>query len=70
MSLGVLLEIVCSGLKIPADMAVAFGEVEAGPLLKESGLYYMEQHPYDMGIKAGEILLRRIRDEARCLNLK
>ncbi|WP_127593607.1 LacI family DNA-binding transcriptional regulator [Paenibacillus lautus] len=65
MSLGVLLEIVRSGLKIPADIAVAsFGEVEAGPLLKESGLYYMKQHPYDMGIKAGEILLRRIRDEA------
>jgi LacI family transcriptional regulator len=65
MSLGVLLEIVRSGLKIPADMAVAsFGEVEAGPLLKESGLYYMEQHPYDMGIKAGELLLLRIREEA------
>jgi LacI family transcriptional regulator len=65
MSLGVLLEIVRSGLKIPADMAVAsFGEVEAGPLLRESGLYYMEQHPYDMGIKAGEILLSRIREEA------
>ncbi|MBU5346926.1 LacI family DNA-binding transcriptional regulator [Paenibacillus lautus] len=64
MSLGVLLEIISSGLKIPTDMAVAsFGEVEAGPLLKESGLYYMEQHPYDMGIKAGEILLRRIREE-------
>lgn len=66
MSLGVLLEIVRSGLKIPADMAVAsFGEVEAGPLLKESGLYYLEQHPYDMGIKAGEILLSRIREEVR-----
>ncbi|MEC0202794.1 LacI family DNA-binding transcriptional regulator [Paenibacillus lautus] len=65
MSLGVLLEIVRSGLKMPADMAVAsFGEVEAGPLLRESGLYYMEQHPYDMGIKAGEILLSRIREEA------
>lgn len=64
MSLGVLLEIISSGLKIPTDMALAsFGEVEAGPLLKESGLYYMEQHPYDMGIKAGEILLRRIREE-------
>lgn len=64
MSLGVLLEIVRSGLKIPVEMAVAsFGEVEAGPLLKESGLYYMKQHPYDMGVKAGEILLRRIRDE-------
>ncbi|MBB3128531.1 LacI family transcriptional regulator [Paenibacillus rhizosphaerae] len=64
MSLGVLLEIVRSGLRIPGDMAVAsFGEVEAGPLLKESGLYYIDQHPYDMGVKAGEILLRRIRDE-------
>jgi LacI family transcriptional regulator len=39
--------------------------VEAGPLLKESGIYYMEQHPYDMGIKAGEILLSRIREEVR-----
>jgi len=65
MSLGVLLEIVRSGLRIPSDMAVAsFGEVEAGPLLKESGIYYLEQHPYDMGIKTGEILLRRIREEA------
>lgn len=64
MSLGVLLEIVRSGLTIPGDMAVAsFGEVEAGPLLKESGLYYIDQHPYDMGVKAGEILLRRIRNE-------
>ncbi|MBB6636900.1 LacI family DNA-binding transcriptional regulator [Cohnella thailandensis] len=64
MSLGVLLEIVRSGLKIPEDMAVAsFGEVEAGPLLKNPGLHYIDQHPYDMGIKAGEILLKRIRKE-------
>jgi len=62
MSLGVLLEIVRSGLKVPEDMAVAsFGEVEAGALLNKSGLYYIDQHPYDMGAKAGGILLRRIR---------
>ncbi|MBB6732009.1 LacI family DNA-binding transcriptional regulator [Cohnella zeiphila] len=64
MSLGVLLEIVRSGLRIPDDIAVAsFGEVEAGSLLKNPGLYYIDQHPYDMGTKAGEILLKRIRKE-------
>lgn len=64
MSLGVLLEIVRSGLRIPDDIAVAsFGEVEAGCLLKNPGLYYIDQHPYDMGIKTGEILLKRIRKE-------
>ncbi|QHT60214.1 LacI family transcriptional regulator [Paenibacillus lycopersici] len=64
MSLGVLLELVRSGLRIPADMAVAsFGEVEAGRLLKEPGLYYVDQHPYEMGLKAGELLLRLIRGE-------
>lgn len=65
MSLGVLLEIVRSGLRIPDDIAVAsFGEVEAGALLKNPGLYYMDQRPYEMGQKAGEILLRRIRKDA------
>jgi len=64
MSLGVLLEIVRSGHRIPDDMAVAsFGEVEAASLLKSPGLYYIDQHPYDMGTKAGEILLKRIRRE-------
>ncbi|CAM3824789.1 LacI family DNA-binding transcriptional regulator [Cohnella lubricantis] len=64
MSLGVLLEIVRSGWRIPDDIAVAsFGEVEAGSLLKNPGLYYIDQHPYDMGIKAGDILLKRIRKE-------
>ncbi|MCC3375374.1 LacI family DNA-binding transcriptional regulator [Cohnella sp. REN36] len=61
MSLGVLLEIVRNGLRIPGDMAVAsFGEVEAGSLLKEPGLYYIDQRPYEMGTRAGELLLRRI----------
>ncbi|GIO14463.1 LacI family transcriptional regulator [Cohnella xylanilytica] len=64
MSLGVLLEIVRSGLRIPEDMAVAsFGEVEAISLLRQPGFYYIDQHPYDMGTRAGEILLRRIRKE-------
>lgn len=64
MSLGVLLEIVRSGLRIPDDFAVAsFGEVEAGLLLKQPGLYYIDQHPYDMGTTTGEILLKRIRKE-------
>ncbi len=64
MSLGVLLEIVRIGLRIPEDIAVAsFGEVEAGQLLKKPGLYYINQHPYEMGTRAGEILLKRIRKE-------
>ncbi|SFI63272.1 transcriptional regulator, LacI family [Paenibacillus sp. UNC496MF] len=64
MSHGVLLELVRCGLRIPGDMAVAsYGEVEAGQLLKEPGLFYLDQAPYDMGLKAGEILLRRIRKE-------
>ncbi|MFC0392846.1 LacI family DNA-binding transcriptional regulator [Paenibacillus mendelii] len=64
MSLGVLLELVNRGLRIPDDVAVAsFGEVEAGNLLKHPGLYYIDQNPYDMGKKAGEILLKRIRKE-------
>ncbi|QHW30521.1 LacI family transcriptional regulator [Paenibacillus rhizovicinus] len=64
MSLGVLLELVGSGLRIPGDMAVAsFGEVEAGRLLKEPGLYYVDQDPYEMGLQAGDLLLRLIRGE-------
>lgn len=64
MSLGVLLEIVRSGLRIPEDLAVAsFGEVEAGALLNKPGLPYIDQRPYEMGVKAGEILLNRIRGE-------
>jgi len=61
MSLGVLLELVRSGRRIPDDVAVvSFGEVEAGQLLNQPGLYYIDQNPYVMGSKAGEILLRRI----------
>jgi len=69
MSLGVLLELVRSGCKIPDDMAVAsFGEVEAGQLLNRPGLYYIDQNPYVMGNKAGEILLQRI-SKSRSANM-
>lgn len=65
MSVGVLLELVRAGLRIPGDMAVAsFGEVEAGRLLKEPQLLYVDQQPYEMGLRTGEILLRRIRQTA------
>ena len=61
MSFGVLVELVRSGLRIPDDMAVAsFGEVEAGRLLRSPGLIYIYQRPYDMGRRAGELLLERI----------
>jgi len=64
MGLGVLLEIVRSGLRIPDDLAVAsFGEVEAASLLGNTGLHYIDQHPYEMGVKTGEILLKRIRGD-------
>ena len=63
MSLGVLLEIVRSGLRVPDDLAVAsFGEVEAVALLRNPGIYYIDQQPYEMGVKAGEILLGRLRN--------
>ncbi|WP_219836233.1 LacI family DNA-binding transcriptional regulator [Paenibacillus sp. R14(2021)] len=65
MSLGVLLELVRSGLHIPNDMAVAsFGEVESVLLLKQPGFYYVDQHPYDMGVRAGELLLRLIQKDS------
>lgn len=64
MTFGVLLELIRSGLRIPDDMALAsFGEVEAGQLLKQPGLYYVDQQPYEMGKRAGEILLQRIRKD-------
>jgi LacI family transcriptional regulator len=63
MSFGVLLELVRNRLHIPNDMAVAsFGEIEAGQLLRQPGLYYIDQRPYDMGRRAGELLLRRLHE--------
>lgn len=61
MTFGVLLELIRSGLHIPSDVAIAsFGEVEAGRLLKKPQLYYIDQQPYDMGKRAGELLLSRM----------
>ncbi|MDQ0059475.1 LacI family DNA-binding transcriptional regulator [Paenibacillus harenae] len=61
MTFGVLLELIKRGLRIPSDVAIAsFGEVEAGRLLKCPKLYYIDQQPYDMGKRAGELLLSRL----------
>lgn len=61
MTFGVLLELIRSGLHIPSDVAIAsFGEVEAGQLLKNPNLYYIDQQPYDMGKRTGELLLSRM----------
>jgi LacI family transcriptional regulator len=50
MTFGVLLELIRSGLRIPGDITVAsFGDVD--------------QRPYDMGKRTGELLLKRIRKE-------
>lgn len=64
MSHGVLIELVRNGLRIPSDMAVAsFGEVEAGQLLNDPGIYYIDQQPYEMGQATGELLLARLRGD-------
>jgi LacI family transcriptional regulator len=69
MTFGVLLELIRNGYRIPDDMAVAsFGEVEAGQLLKQPGLYYIDQQPYEMGVTTGELLLKRIRKEEGSLS--
>lgn len=61
MTFGVLLELIRRGLHIPSDVAIAsFGEVEAGQLLKKPKLYYIDQQPYDMGKRTGELLLSRM----------
>ncbi|MBD2867384.1 LacI family DNA-binding transcriptional regulator [Paenibacillus arenilitoris] len=61
MTFGVLLELIRKGQHIPTDVAIAsFGEVEAGQLLKNPKLYYIDQQPYDMGKRTGELLLSRM----------
>ncbi|MFC5649930.1 LacI family DNA-binding transcriptional regulator [Paenibacillus solisilvae] len=66
MTFGVLLELIRRGLHIPSDVAIAsFGEVESGQLLKNPKLYYIDQQPYDMGKRTGELLLSRMSKEKR-----
>ncbi|WP_036718509.1 LacI family DNA-binding transcriptional regulator [Paenibacillus harenae] len=65
MTFGVLIELIRQGLHIPSDVAIAsFGEVEAGQLLKNPKLYYIDQQPYDMGKRAGELLLSRMNKQS------
>lgn len=61
MTFGVLLQLTRMGYRIPSDIVVAsYGEVEAAQLLRPSGIIYVEQHPYKMGVRTGEILIDRL----------
>ncbi|CAG7615934.1 Ribose operon repressor [Paenibacillus solanacearum] len=62
MTFGLLLELNRRGLRLPSDIMIAsYGEVEAAMLLKQPELHYIKQLPYEMGVRAGEILLERLR---------
>ncbi|WP_240420541.1 LacI family DNA-binding transcriptional regulator [Paenibacillus periandrae] len=61
MTFGALLELTENGRDIPGDIAIAsYGEVEAARLLKRSGIVYVDQKPYELGIKAGRTILHRL----------
>lgn len=63
MAFGVLLELTRRNFRIPEDVVVAsYGEVEAAELLKTSGFIYLRQCPSQMGVKVGEVLLRRLKN--------
>jgi LacI family transcriptional regulator len=65
MSFGALLELIRLGLRIPQDMMLAsYGEVEAALLLKDSRMIYVQQTPHAMGTSTGELLLRRLDEQA------
>jgi LacI family transcriptional regulator len=64
MTFGALLELTESGKDIPGDIAIAsYGEVEAARLLKHSCIVYVDQKPYDLGVKAGQVVLHRLERE-------
>ncbi|MGP4079931.1 LacI family DNA-binding transcriptional regulator [Pseudalkalibacillus sp. R45] len=61
MTFGVLLKLMEKGYEVPSDIVVAsYGEVEAAKLLKPPGITYMNQTPYEMGVRTGEILINRL----------
>ncbi len=61
MTFGVLLELTRRGVRIPEDVTIAsYGEVDAALLLKQPGFIFVSQSPYEMGTKAGNILLERL----------
>lgn len=64
MTFGVLIELTRRGISIPNDIVVAsYGDIEATQLLKSPGIISLVHEPYEMGEKAGEILLKRLNDE-------
>ena len=64
MAFGALLELLKRQMRIPDDMALAsYGEVEAAQLLRDPGIAYIDQNPYAMGLKAGQFLLRRLKQK-------
>jgi len=61
MSFGVLLQLTKMGYTLPSDVVLAsFGEIEAAQILKSPGIVYVNQSPYKMGVRVGEILLSRL----------
>lgn len=69
MTFGVLLELRRRGYNIPDDMVVAsYGEVEAAQLLDNSQIVYVKQEPYEMGLKVGDILIRRLQRDIKIMH--
>jgi LacI family transcriptional regulator len=65
MTFGALQELMRMGMRVPDDVKVAtYGEVEAALLLKDPEIVYVRQNPYGMGLKTGEILLKRLRSNS------
>ncbi|KKI90009.1 LacI family transcriptional regulator [Bacillus sp. SA1-12] len=61
MTFGVILQLTRRGIRIPKDVTVAsYGEIEAAQLLKSPRIISVNQTPYEMGLKVGEILLTRL----------
>jgi LacI family transcriptional regulator len=61
MTYGAVLQLTQMGMKVPDEIVVAsYGETNIAPLLKPPGIVSVKQFPYEMGVKAGEILLDRL----------
>ena len=61
MTFGAILQLMKNGYRVPKDIMVAsHGEVEAAKLLEPPGIIYTNQVPYNMGKRAGEILIDRL----------
>lgn len=61
MTEGVLYSLFQKGFKVPKDFAVAsYGGTDLDILLEPPGIITISQDPYKMGIKTGDILLKRL----------